>query len=155
SDFEARVIAADPPWEFEAWSEAGQGKSPSQHYPVMTTEQIAELRVPVGQFRTLTIDPPWRYDDGDHFDVGVDYHYATLSNAELGKLRIDPRTIVADPPWESRDGYETQPRYPTMPTDEIAALPIKQLAGRNCVLFLWTTWPKLFDAKEVMAAWGF
>jgi len=84
------------------------------------------------------------------------------------------RTIVADPPWHY-DGYanglgrggffagrkeqapvQTKPfPYPTMTVDEIAALPIAELAGSNCWLFLWTTNRYLHDAFHIAEAWGF
>jgi len=60
------------------------------------------------------------------------------------------RTIVADPPW----AYKTRMRgnmtkgemrsvdfneYPTMSIDEIAAMPVKELAENDAHLYLWTT----------------
>lgn len=35
---------ADPPWAFETYSDAGQGKSASQHYDTMPTPDIIALR---------------------------------------------------------------------------------------------------------------
>lgn len=69
--------------------------------------------------------------------------------------------ILADPPWKyimrSAEGYEKSPEahYPTMDLAEIKALPVSQLAGPDCYLFLWSTWPHLPQALEVMRAWGF
>lgn len=69
--------------------------------------------------------------------------------------------ILADPPWayamRSVKGYAKSPeaQYPTMPLDTIKALPVNQLAGPNCLLFMWSTWPHLPQALDVMAAWGF
>ena len=40
-----KVILADPATEFVTRSKKGQGKSPSQHYPTMTIEQICALPV--------------------------------------------------------------------------------------------------------------
>lgn len=42
-----RVILADPPWEFEQFSEKGQGKSAQAHYPCMPLGEIASLPVDV------------------------------------------------------------------------------------------------------------
>jgi N6-adenosine-specific RNA methylase IME4 len=42
-----RVIYADPPWRFHAWSHRGEGKGASQHYPTMRLEDICAL--PVGE----------------------------------------------------------------------------------------------------------
>lgn len=39
------VILADPPWDFETWSAAGQGKSQHQHYDVMSMENLRSLPV--------------------------------------------------------------------------------------------------------------
>ena len=69
--------------------------------------------------------------------------------------------IIADPPWayemRSANGYAKSPEahYATMTEAEIAALPVGHLAGRDCLLFLWSTWPHLPVAMRVMAAWGF
>lgn len=76
-----------------------------------------------------------------------------------GKYQV----IYADPPWEygqeqhSKEKQKTvlETHYPTMPTEDICALPINELAADNSVLFLWTTSPKLFEAKQVIDAWGF
>ncbi len=40
-DFGALLV--DPPWPYETYSEKGQGRSASQHYPVMSIEQIKAL----------------------------------------------------------------------------------------------------------------
>jgi N6-adenosine-specific RNA methylase IME4 len=42
-----------------------------------------------------------------------------------------------------------------MSVEEIAALPVADLAADVCHLHLWTTHSFLFDAKRVMDAWGF
>lgn len=71
-----KVILADPPWMFENWSPAGEGKNPSQHYGCMAPEVIG-------------------------------------------------------------------------------AIPVEALAAENCALFLWCTWPTIFQAEFVMTRWGF
>ena len=45
--------------------------------------------------------------------------------------------------------------YPTMSVDEIAAMPIRQLAEKDAHLYLWTTQAFLRDAYRVLDAWGF
>lgn len=40
-----RVILADPPWPFRVRSPRGLGRSPEQHYPTMTADEIAALPV--------------------------------------------------------------------------------------------------------------
>jgi len=73
--------------------------------------------------------------------------------------------IYADPPWRFEGwrpshvlrprGSDAQAHYPTMPTDEICALPVAPWAADDSVLFLWITWPQLPDAMRVIEAWGF
>ena len=68
--------------------------------------------------------------------------------------------IYADPPWHYEVWAEGSSRtasskYNVMPTSEIAALPVADLAADDCALFMWVTWPKLFDSLEVIQGWGF
>lgn len=70
--------------------------------------------------------------------------------------------ILADPPWRFKvwcfgtgRGRLPDDHYPTMPLEEIKALPVHQIADKNCILFLWTTFPKFEEALEVIKAWGF
>lgn len=42
-----RIIYADPPWRFEAWSNKGKGRSAEKHYDTMPLEDIKKL--PVGK----------------------------------------------------------------------------------------------------------
>ena len=70
--------------------------------------------------------------------------------------------ILADPPWQwtpwSDKGLgnrATSNHYETRPLQAIIDLPVGQLAAPNCVLFMWITWPQLFDAQKVIDAWGF
>ena len=71
--------------------------------------------------------------------------------------------ILADPPWKY-DGHlphipgktrVAESYYDTMPTQEIAALPIGDLAADNAVLFLWITWPMLYHSRVILDGWGF
>ena len=90
------------------------------------------------------------------------------------------RTIVADPPWpiKSFDGkgsrhasravraiardpdklYPLKPLpYRTMPVEEIAALPVSELAADEAHVFVWTFDPFVTDGstQRVIEAWGF
>ena len=38
---------------------------------------------------------------------------------------------------------------------EIKALPVGQFAAADCALFLWITFPCLYEALDVLDAWGF
>ena len=59
--------------------------------------------------------------------------------------------------WSARGrGRSAERHYRSMLTlDEIKALPVSEIAAPDCVLFLWATWPCLFAALDVIAAWGF
>lgn len=66
--------------------------------------------------------------------------------------------IYADPPWQyDQRGVEgaAAKQYPTMSFPELCELPVGNLADRNCVLFLWTTFPMLDKAVRLIEAWGF
>lgn len=42
-----------------------------------------------------------------------------------------------------------------MKIDEICSLPVHELANDNCILFLWVTFPRLWEGLEVINQWGF
>ena len=42
-----------------------------------------------------------------------------------------------------------------MSIDELCALPVKRLAEKDCLLFLWATFPQLPEALRLIQAWGF
>ena len=69
--------------------------------------------------------------------------------------------IYADPPWAYRtyskkgQGRSAESHYPTMCIEDIKALPVGELAAKDCALFLWITFPCLCEALEVLTAWGF
>lgn len=74
------------------------------------------------------------------------------------------KIIYADPPWNFKyhspvnrtNRYNrTTAHYPTMNIKDICDLPIGELADKDCVLFLWATYPNLLDAIEAIKAWGF
>lgn len=68
--------------------------------------------------------------------------------------------IYADPPWKYDNtqefyGQDVERHYPTMSPEELFALDIKNLADKDCVLYMWTTAPKLNIGLKVLEAWGF
>ena len=67
-------------------------------------------------------------------------------------------TIYADPPWlYSNQGTRaaTSNHYDGLTVEDIAALPIGDLALPDAHLHLWTTNAFLFDAPRIFEAWGF
>jgi N6-adenosine-specific RNA methylase IME4 len=81
-----------------------------------------------GRFRVILADCPWRFRN--------------WSMDEKAKRGED---------WARRNGRSP---YDVLDTESLAALPVRDLAARDCVLLLWATWPKLPDALCVMEAWG-
>ncbi len=71
------------------------------------------------------------------------------------------KVIYADPPWAYKvwskkgAGRSAESHYPTMNIASIKALPVGELADKDCALFLWITFPMLREAWGVMDAWGF
>ncbi len=64
--------------------------------------------------------------------------------------------IYADPPWQLGNpdsDYAPEQYYPTLPLDQIAALPVP--AADDCLLYLWAVNSHLPEALQVMQAWGF
>src|SRR2546423_912982 len=71
-------------------------------------------------------------------------------------------TILADPPWRfmNRTGkmapeHRRLSRYGTMSADDIAALPVSQLAAPTAHLYLWVPNALVPEGLKVMEAWGF
>lgn len=52
-------------------------------------------------------------------------------------------------------GLQGLPLYDCMDDDALLTMPVKEIAARDSVLFLWATYPKLPEAFAVMDAWGF
>jgi N6-adenosine-specific RNA methylase IME4 len=87
--------------------------------------------LPRGHFKAIYADPPW--------------HFQSWAG---GRLNGDP---------EERRCYTPSraPDYPTMREDQIAALPVADLAADDCVLFMWGCWPVLPQTLRIIEAWGF
>ncbi len=85
--------------------------------------------LPEGQFGAILADCPWRFQN-----------WSMTERARRGEK------------WARRNGRSP---YDVHDTDTLCRLPVQEIAARDCVLFLWATYPKLQDALQVMAAWGF
>ncbi len=86
----------------------------------------------------------------------------------MPRIPVDPvperkfRTILADPPWRfaNRRGkvapeHGRLHRYGTMSLEEVAGLPVGDVAAVDAHLYLWVPNALLPDGLTVMAAWGF
>ena len=69
--------------------------------------------------------------------------------------------ICADPAWKFSSNSKAKPgrnamrHYDCMKDAEIAALPVKDWAARDALLFMWTTAPMLARSMPILDAWGF
>lgn len=83
--------------------------------------------------------------------------------AEFQRLRPAGgfKTILADPPWEyeSRSSAgmtkSAQNHYDCQDLEWMCSLPVAALAGEDCALFMWCTWPLMPIWLRVITAWGF
>lgn len=97
----------------------------------------------------------------DCLDLVFDYNqgptsvkYSVDQIEEAGGYSV----IYADPPWRYREtkvNGAAAKHYPTMSLREICALPVKRLAAKDSVLFMWGTYPMLLEAIVVLESWGF
>jgi len=69
--------------------------------------------------------------------------------------------IMADPPW-SFDLYSDKgnqksadAKYDCMTIEELENLPVRDIASKDCVLWLWATNPMLPQAIDLVSSWGF
>lgn len=69
--------------------------------------------------------------------------------------------IYADPPWQYKvwskkgAGRIAESHYQTQSPEFLKEMNIQAIAGTNCVLFMWATFPCLEQALELGKAWGF
>lgn len=80
--------------------------------------------------------------------------------AQYGEKRFS--TILADPPWQfqNRTGkvapeHRRLSRYGTMELNDIAALPVAEIAADPAHLYLWVPNALLPEGLQVMKSWGF
>lgn len=85
--------------------------------------------------------------------------FASLERGGYGVIVADPpwhfksRTALQAENWDSRRDVEKH--YATLSHAELLALPVADLAAKDCHLFIWTTGPNLPKTFEVIEAWGF
>jgi N6-adenosine-specific RNA methylase IME4 len=93
-----------------------------------------------GQYGCILADPAWRFE--------------TFSAAGRGRC---PDGVRTNANGNFIDGANNRPErhYETMTPAEIKALPVGDLAARDCVLMLWAVDSMLPLALEVGTAWGF
>jgi len=69
--------------------------------------------------------------------------------------------LYIDPPWSYKvyskkgRGRSAENHYLTMDKEEIRNLDIDGISEKNCILFLWVTFPCLQEGLEAIKSWGF
>lgn len=69
------------------------------------------------------------------------------------------KIIYADPPWQyddkalNRGGAERH--YMTTANAELENIDVQSVCDDDCIMFMWATFPKMQEALDLMAAWGF
>ena len=140
-----------------------------EHYQGKLEELLSDLTVSLGKSEATL----WRavaaydkYPELDQIPEGKNISWNKLITLYLpepkkekniplpeGKYNI----IYADPPWRFWEGGEKNQsqHYQTMEFEDIAKLPIQDIAADNCILFLWATRVILPEAIELINRWGF
>lgn len=68
--------------------------------------------------------------------------------------------IMIDPPWSYKTyspkgwGKSAQRHYACMTMEDIARLPVGELAAKDCLVWLWATAPMLDQQMAVLKGWG-
>jgi N6-adenosine-specific RNA methylase IME4 len=159
-----------------------QGKNKDGNYLLKSSDSTLE-KLGISKYHSSKWQALARIDN-DVFDdelarlstLGVELftqHFADMArNAEMDEKRVQRvrdlseialidgtyNVIYADPPWQYEHKVPTRAvenHYNTMPTEEIAAMPIDEIAADNSILFLWATSAMLPDAFTVLDDWGF
>lgn len=97
---------------------------------MIATSNFDEL--PRGHYGVIYADPPWHWKPWREYARNPDSHDAAFAGDRA-----------------------VEKHYGTMTMEEIAAMPVSQLAAADCVLFLWVTWPLLMRVNPIIEAWGF
>lgn len=66
--------------------------------------------------------------------------------------------IYADPPWTYKDkncNGNALNHYNTMDIKDIKNMNISEISDKNCILFIWATYPLIQECLDVIKAWGF
>lgn len=91
--------------------------------------------LPHKHFGCILADPPWRF--------------TTFSDKGRGRC--------PDGPLSRNQSRQNSParHYDTMTLQDIANMPVGEVAARDCVLLLWAVDPMIPQAIDVGRAWGF
>ena len=118
-----------------------------------TFEILEELEV-----KELTEEPK----PGDSEEVSLRLMEKANKTLLLANKGIKRCIIYADPPWKYQTPRATpksfgraSEHYETISLECLKLLKVKEITAKDCILFLWTTAPKMKEALELLDAWGF
>jgi len=99
---------------------------------------LSELypKLPNKKFDIIYADPPWDYGGKLQFDK---------SSKSVDKIDISRNIFISSASF----------KYPTLKLKELMKLPVQEIAKNDCLLFMWTSNPHLFQAIQLGKAWGF
>jgi N6-adenosine-specific RNA methylase IME4 len=92
--------------------------------------------LPEQKYDIIYADPPWDYGGKMQFDT-----------SSTGADRLDPARNI----FISAADF----KYPTLKLAQLKAIPLTEIAGNDCLLFMWVTNPHLAQGIELGQAWGF
>ena len=81
------------------------------------------------KYKIIYADPPWRF-----------------KNWSMNEL------VTRGEKWARKNGRSP---YNVMDNEDIYKLKVNEIADKDCILFMWATYPKLQEALETIKAWGF
>lgn len=81
------------------------------------------------KYKIIYADPPWRFKN-----------WSMKELANKGEK------------WARRSGGSP---YDVMDNEDIYKLPVQDITDKDCILFLWATYPKLPEALKTIESWGF
>ncbi len=86
----------------------------------------------------------------------------TIFKKDLGSIKKKYKIIYADPPWKYNDKASAGKRgamykYDVMDINDLMDMgnTVKNISSKDSVLFMWTTYPMIPDALDLMTVWGF
>lgn len=92
---------------------------------------VQPAKWPTGKYGAILADPPWRWKSWADF-ADNPKAYAQIS-----------------------DSRSVKKHYDLMSNEDIAKLPVGEVAAEDSILFLWFCWPQLTVALNVIESWGF
>lgn len=95
--------------------------------------------LPTGKYGCILADPPWRF--------------TTFSAKGRGRCPDGPASPSAARNLQRQNRPERH--YATMTLTDLQALPVADLAAKDCVLLMWAVDPMIPHALQLGEAWGF